>query len=156
MNMKKNMFELWYYEYGKEFAKKSLPIDDVTDKEMRREAKKIFNSVYGITSEFMCDRLSFFQDDVKRTLNELNKKRENYLAQKKLLEPSKTEVTLIMTDLYDSYFEKKSITKEHFTTVKRYLAKNLKRIKQEIRTYDICLRKVKENIKLVESLLINY
>ena len=156
MHLRNNTFDLWYEEYGKELAKKSLPIDDVTDKEMRREAKKIFNSVYGITSEFLCDRLAFFQDDVKRVLQELNKKRDEYLANKKLLEPSKTEVTLIMTDLYDSYFEKKSITKEHFTTVKRYLAKNLERIKQEIRTYDICLRKVKENIKLVESLLINY
>ena len=38
--MKKEMFNQWYEEYGKEIAKNSLPIDNVDEKEIRITAKE--------------------------------------------------------------------------------------------------------------------
>lgn len=51
--MKKEMFNVWYKEYGRELAKNALPIDDVDEKEIRRKAKEIFSYTYNLFSEFI-------------------------------------------------------------------------------------------------------
>ena len=81
--MKKEMFNVWYNEYGRELAKNALPIDDVDEKDIRRKAKEIFSYTYSLFSEFMCNRLSPIHDHIIDYLENSNEYAEEFAMRKK-------------------------------------------------------------------------
>lgn len=152
--MKKEMFNVWYDEYGRELAKNALPIDDVDEKEIRRKAKEIFSYTYGIFSEFMCDRLSPMYDHIICHLESLNEYAEEFTIRKKCAEEIRNDITPHMTNLYDSYYKEKSIKKEQFDSLKNYFSEILSNAKNTINNCDAMLSTLKQEKKLVESLLV--
>ena len=94
--MKKEMFNVWYNEYGKELAKNALPIDDVYEKEIRRKAKEIFSCTYSLFSEFMCDRLSPIHDYIIDYLENSNEYTEEFAMRKKCAEELRNDITPYM------------------------------------------------------------
>jgi len=151
--MKKRMFELWYHEVGKEIAEKCLPIDDATDNELRIEAKRIFNSTYGIFSSFMEDRLMYMKDEIQDHLLGLEAEKEEWLEEKEKAEDMKNEITPYMTELYDCYFKERSIKKEQFERLKAHFGKILDYCGEVIGHCELNLSELKRERKLVESLL---
>ena len=152
--MKKKMFNVWYNEYGKELAKNALPIDDVDEKEIRRKAKEIFSYTYSLFSEFMCDRLSPMYDHIIDYLENSNKRAEEFAMRKKRAEKLRDDITPYMTNLYDSYYKEKSIKKEQFDSLKNHFGEILSNAKNTINNCDAMLSMLKQEKKLVESLLV--
>ena len=152
--MKKKMFNVWYNEYGKELAKNALPIDDVDEKEIRRKAKEIFSYTYSLFSEFMCDRLSPMRDHILDYLENSNEYAEEFRMRKKCAEKLRNEITPYMTNLYDSYYKEKSIKKEQFDSLKNHFGEILSNAKNTINNCDAMLSMLKQEKKLVESLLV--
>lgn len=152
--MKKEMFNLWYNEYGKELAKKVLPIDDVEEKEIRRKAKEIFSYTYNMFSDFMCEKLSPMFEDIIAHLTYLNDICDEINMKKFSAERVRDEITPHMTELYDSYYKEKSIKKEQFDSLKSHFGKILSNAKDTIRECDTMLTIVKKEKKDVESLLV--
>ena len=152
--MKKKMFNIWYNEYGKELAKNALPIDDVNEKEIRRKAKEIFSYTYSLFSEFMCDRLSPMRDHIIDYLENLNEYAEEFAMRKKRAEELRNNITPHMTNLYDSYYKEKSIKKEQFDSLKNHFGEILSNAKNTINNCDAMLSMLKQEKKLVESLLV--
>lgn len=152
--MKKEMFNVWYNEYGKELAKKALPIDDVDEKEIRRKAKEIFSYTYGLFSEFMCDRLSPMYEHIICHLESLNEYAEEFAMRKKCAEELRNDITPYMTNLYDSYYKEKSIKKEQFDSLRNHFGEILSNAKDTINNCDSMLSMLKQEKKYVESLLV--
>lgn len=152
--MKKKMFNVWYNEYGKELAKNALPIDDVDEKEIRRKAKEIFSYTYSLFSEFMCDRLSPMRDHIIDYLENSNEYAEEFTMRKKCAEELRNDITPHMTNLYDSYYKEKSIKKEQFDSLKNHFGEILSNAKNTINNCDAMLSMLKQEKKLVESLLV--
>ena len=152
--MKKKMFNIWYNKYGKELAKNALPIDDVNEKEIRRKAKEIFSYTYSLFSEFMCDRLSPMRDHIIDYLENSNEYAEEFTMRKKCAEELRNNITPYMTNLYDSYYKEKSIKKEQFDSLKNYFGEILSNAKNTINNCDAMLSMLKQEKKLVESLLV--
>lgn len=152
--MKKEMFNVWYNGYGKELAKNALPIDDVDEKEIRRKAKEIFSYTYNMFSDFMCDRLSPIHDHIICHLESLNEYSEEFTMRKKCAEELRNDITPYMTELYDSYYEEKSIKKEQFDSLKNHFGEILSNAKNTINNCDAMLSMLKQEKKLVESLLV--
>ena len=152
--MKKKMFNIWYNEYGKELAKNALPIDDVNEKEIRRKAKEIFSYTYSLFSEFMCDRLSPMRDHIIDYLENLNEYAEEFAMRKKCAEEIRNDITPYVTNLYDSYYKEKSIKKEQFDSLKNHFGEILSNAKNTINNCDAMLSMLKQEKKLVESLLV--
>ena len=152
--MKKKMFNVWYNKYGKELAKNALPIDDVDEKEIRRKAKEIFSYTYSLFSEFMCDRLSPMRDHIIDYLENSNEYAEEFTMRKKCAEELRNDITPYMTNLYDSYKKKKSIKKEQFDSLKNHFGEILSNAKNTINNCDAMLSMLKQEKKLVESLLV--
>ena len=152
--MKKKMFNIWYNKYGKELAKNALPIDDVNEKEIRRKAKEIFSYTYSLFSEFMCDRLSPMRDHIIDYLENSNEYAEEFTMRKKCAEELRNDITPHMTNLYDSYYKEKSIKKEQFDSLKNYFGEILSNAKNTINNCDAMLSMLKQEKKLVESLLV--
>ena len=148
------MFNVWYNEFGKELAKNALPIDDVDEKEIRRKAKEIFSYTYGLFSEFMCYRLSPMYDHVICHLESLNECAEEFAMRKKCAEKLRDDITPYMTNLYDSYYKEKSIKKEQFDSLKNHFGEILSNAKNTINNCDAMLSMLKQEKKLVESLLV--
>ena len=152
--MKKKMFNIWYNEYGKELAKNALPIDDVDEKEIRRKAKEIFSYTYALFSEFMCDRLSPIHDHIIDYLESSNEYAKELAMRKKHAEELRNDITPYMTNLYDSYYKEKSIKKEQFDSLKNHFGEILFNAKNTINNCDAMLSMLKQEKKLVESLLV--
>ena len=152
--MKKEMFNVWYNEYGRELAKKVLPIDDVEEKEVRRKAKEIFSYTYDLFSEFMSDRLSPMYDHIICHLESLTEYAEEFSMRKKCAEEIRKDITPYMTKLYDSYYKEKSIKKEQFDSLRSHFGKVLSNTKETINNCDAMLSILKEEKKNVESLLV--
>ena len=148
------MFNVWYNEYGKELAKNALPIDDVDEKEIRRKAKEIFSYTYSLFSEFMCDRLSPMRDHIIDYLENSNEYAEEFTMRKKCAEELRNDITPHMTNLYDSYYKEKSIKKEQFDSLKNHFGEILSNAKNTINNCDAMLSMLKQEKKLVESLLV--
>ena len=152
--MKKEMFNVWYNEYGRELAKKVLPIDDVEEKEVRRKAKEIFSYTYDLFSEFMSDRLSPMYDHIIYHLESLTEYAEEFSMRKKCAEEIRKDITPYMTKLYDSYYKEKSIKKEQFDSLRSHFGEVLSNAKETINNCDTMLSMLKEEKKNVESLLV--
>lgn len=152
--MKKEMFNVWYNGCGRELAKNALPIDDVDEKEIRRKAKEIFSYTYDIFSEFMYDRLSPIYGHIICHLESLNENSEEFTMRKKCAEELRNDITPYMTELYDSYYEEKSIKKEQFDSLKNHFGEILSNAKNTINNCDALLSTLKQEKKLVESLLV--
>lgn len=152
--MKKEMFNVWYNEYGRELAKKVLPIDDVEEKEVRRKAKEIFSYTYDMFSEFMIDRLIPMYDHIICHLESLTEYAEEFSMRKKCAEEIRKEVTPYMTELYDSYYKEKSIKKEQFDSLRSHFGEILSNAKETINNCDNMLSMLKEEKKHIESLLV--
>ena len=152
--MKKEMFNVWYNEYGRELAKKVLPIDDVEEKEVRRKAKEIFSYTYDLFSEFMSDRLSPMYDHIIYHLESLTEYAEEFAMRKKRAEELRNDITPYMTNLYDSYYKEKSIKKEQFDSLKNHFGEILSNAKNTINDCNAMLSMLKQEKKLVESLLV--
>ena len=152
--MKKKMFNVWYNEYGKELAKNALPIDDVDEKEIRRKAKEIFSYTYSLFSEFMYDRLSPMYDHIICHLESLNECAEEFAMRKKCAEELRNDITPYITNLYDSYYKEKSIKKEQFDSLKNHFGEILSNAKNTINDCNGMLSALKQEKKLVESLLV--
>lgn len=152
--MKKEMFNVWYNEYGRELAKKVLPIDDVEEKEIRRKAKEIFSYIYDMFSEFMSDRLSPMYDHIICHLESLTEYAEEFSMRKKCAEEIRKDITPYMTKLYDSYYKEKSIKKEQFDSLRSHFGEVLSNTKETINNCDAMLSMLKEEKKNVESLLV--
>lgn len=152
--MKKEMFNVWYNEYGRELAKKVLPIDDVEEKEIRRKAKEIFSYTYDMFSEFMSDRLSPMYDHIICHLESLTEYAEEFSMRKKCAEEIRKDITPYMTKLYDSYYKEKSIKKEQFDSLRNHFGEVLSNTKETINNCDAMLSMLKEEKKNVESLLV--
>lgn len=153
--MKKNMFELWYEKFGRDLAKKTLPIDDVEEKELRKEAKKIFSYTYDLFSESMNERLVLLQDYVREHIYSLQDLYEENKAHKDVAELAKKSVTLQMTQLYDSFYKNKSIDEDLFKSLKSHFGNIHENAKQTIKACEENLVEIKREIKLAESMIIN-
>ena len=152
--MKKEMFNVWYNEYGKELAKNALPIDDADEKEIRRKAKEIFSYTYDLFSEFMSDRLSPMYDHIICHLESLSEYAEEFAIRKKCAEELRNDITPYMTNLYDSYYKEKSIKKEQFDSLRNHFGEILSNAKDTINNCDSMLSMLKQEKKYVESLLV--
>ena len=154
--MKKEMFNVWYNEYGKELAEKVLPInaDELSEKEVRRKAKEIFSYTYDLFSEFMSDRLSPMYDHIICHLESLTEYAEEFSMRKKCAEEIRKDITPYMTKLYDSYYKEKSIKKEQFDSLRSHFGEVLSNAKETINNCDAMLSMLKEEKKNVESLLV--
>lgn len=152
--MKKEMFNVWYNEYGRELAKNVLPIDDVEEKEIRRKAKEIFSYTYDMFSNFMYDKLVPMYDHIISHLKTLNEYTEEFSMKKKCAEKLCDDITPHMTKLYNSYYKEKSIKKEQFDTLKNHFGEILSNTKEIINNCDAMLSMLKEEKKHVESLLV--
>lgn len=154
--MKKEMFNVWYNEYGKELAEKVLPInaDELSEKEVRRKAKEIFSYTYDLFSEFMSDRLSPMYDHIICHLESLTEYAEEFSMRKKRAEEIRKDITPYMTKLYDSYYKEKSIKKEQFDSLRSHFGEVLSNAKETINNCDSMLSMLKEEKKNVESLLV--
>lgn len=152
--MKKEMFNVWYNGYGKELAKNALPIDDVDEKEIRRKAKEIFSYTYNMFSDFMCDRLSPIHDHIIDYLENSNEYTEEFAMRKKCAEELRDDITPYLTNLYDSYYKEKSIKKEQFDSLKNHFGEILSNAKNTINDCNAMLSMLKQEKKLVESLLV--
>lgn len=152
--MKKEMFNVWYNECGRELAKNALPIDDVDEKEIRRKAKEIFSYTYNMFSDFMCDRLSPMYDYIICHLENLNEYAKEFAMRKKRAEELRNDITPYMTNLYDSYYKEKSIKKEQFDSLKNHFGEILSNAKNTINDCNAMLSMLKQEKKLVESLLV--
>ena len=154
--MKKEMFNVWYNEYGKELAEKVLPInaDELSEKEVRRKAKEIFSYTYDLFSEFMSNRLSPMYDHIMCHLESLTEYAEEFSMRKKCAEEIRKDITPYMTKLYDSYYKEKSIKKEQFDSLRSHFGEVLSNAKETINNCDSMLSMLKEEKKNVESLLV--
>ena len=152
--MKKEMFNVWYNEYGRELAKNALPIDDVDEKDIRRKAKEIFSYTYDIFSEFIRDRLSLMRNHIIDYLENSNEYAEEFAMRKKCAEKLRNDITPYVTNLYDSYYKEKSIKKEQFDSLKNHFGEILSNAKNTINNCDGILSMLKQEKKLVESLLV--
>lgn len=156
--MKKELFEKWYVEHGRNLAIETCPYDykeiedDVWEKELRRKAKKIFSSIYNIFSDSIYDRLSILQDDVRNKLDEIRNDYNSAMFQKNKLESEIKEVTEKSTKLYDYYFDNK-IDKEYFEEMKSYYGNKLSELKCHQFHVNELLHNIKVYKKEIESLL---
>lgn len=152
--MKKELFEVWYHEYGRDLAKDSLPIDDVEEKEIRRKAKKIFSSMYDMFSNFMNDRLNLVYEQIIDNINFLNNAYNEWSVRKNSAEIMRDKSIPHLTKLYDSYYNEKSIGKEQFDSLRHHFAEIVENSRHTIKDADKILSEIKHERKLLESLLI--
>ena len=156
--MKKELFEKWYADCGRNLAIETCPYDykemedDVWEKELRRKAKKIFSSIYDIFSDSINNRLSILQDDVRNKLDEIRNDYNSAMFQKNKLESEIKEVTEKSTKLYDYYFDNK-IDKEYFEEMKSYYGNKLSELKCHQFHVNELLHNIKVYKKEIESLL---
>ena len=151
--MKKEMFNQWYEEYGKEIAKNSLPIDNVDEKEIRITAKEIFNKAYDIFFDYMNKRLIPMYDHIIKHMGDLDELRERFSERKMCAESVKNEITPQLTKLYDSFYKDKFISKEQFDSLKSYFGKMFSESKRIIMDCNNMLSMLKQERRYVESLL---
>jgi len=152
--MKKNMFNIWYEKYGRELAKKTLPIDDVDEKEIRAEAKKIFSYTYDLFSELMNDRLCLVQDFVLSQISYLDNLLIEIEEKKEIANVAKSSIVARMTELYDSYYKDKFLTKELFDSLRSYFAPINDSTNSIINNCNNDIKEIKREKKLLNSLLI--
>ena len=158
--MKKELFEKWYAECGRNLAIETCPYDykemeeDVWEKELRRKAKKIFSSVYNMFSDSMVDKLDILQDDIYEHLDEINADYNSAINQKNKLEKSIKDITDKNTKLYDFYFAKK-IDKDYFDEMKSYYGEILSELKCHKFHANELLHNIKVYKKNIESLVIS-
>ena len=69
-------------------------------------------------------------------------------------EELRKDITPHMTNLYDSYYKEKSIKKEQFNSLKNYFGEILSNAKNTINDCGAMLSMLKQEKKLVESLLV--
>ena len=157
--MKKELFEVWYNEFGRNLAIETCHYDykemedDVWNKELRKKAKKIFSSVYNIFSNEIADKLSYLQDSVYKHLIEINNDYNSAMILKNKLEKSIKEITDKNTKLYDFYFAKK-IDKEYFDEMKVYYGETLSELKYHLFCVNTLLHNIKVYKKAIEPLIV--
>ena len=127
---------------------------DVDEKFIRREAKKMFSSVYNLTSTCFAEKLISMQDCVNGHIQYLIEQKYELLERKFCLEHLLKDETDILTDLYDSYYKEKSIKKEHFDSLRKHFGQVLSSAREEIKNCDNMLIMLKREKKDVESLLV--
>lgn len=152
--MKKEMFNVWYNNYGRELAKNSFPIDDVGEKEVRRKAKEIFTQAYDIFSECMNERLVPMYDHIIKHIEGLNELRIRFSERKECAESVRNEIVPHLTRLYDSFYKDKSIDKEQFESLKKHFGKVYSDAKETIVNCNAMLSMLKQEKRYVESLLV--
>ena len=157
--MKKELFEVWYDDVGRNFAIETCPYDykemedDAWNRELRRKAKKIFSSVYNMFSNIIADKLDYLQDDIYERLIKIKNDYNSAMIQKNKLEKSIKEITDKNTKLYDFYFAKK-IDKEYFDEMKVYYGETLSKLKCYLFNVNELLHNIKVYKKEIESLIV--
>ena len=86
-------------------------------------------------------------------LENSNEYTEEFAMRKKCAEELRNDITPYMTNLYDSYYKEKSIKKEQFDSLKNHFGEILSNAKNAINDCDAMLSMLKQEKKLVESLL---
>lgn len=153
--MKKELFNDWYDTVGKELALKVFPTDEVDEKFIRREAKKIFSSVYNLASTCFAEKLISMQDCVNGHIQYLIEQKYELLERKFCLEHLLKDETDILTDLYDSYI-RSEVSKEYFNRNRSIHAKQIEGYKQSIHNIDCLLTELKSEYKNVQKLVVEY
>ena len=153
--MKKKLFNKWYNKYGKSFASMTFPLGEDDEKEIRKRAKQIYNTVYDdVTKEFR-DSLLIAQDGIydkiielkadiaksKDFLQFLNEKREDFISS--------------LTVLYDNYY-RNQIPLEVFQYSKKVMADELDNIRIAFLEHETNLSMMKDALKKYDFLLGDY
>lgn len=158
--MKKEMFDYWYDDFGRDLAIETCPYDykemedDAWNKELRRKAKKIFSSVYNMFSNVMSYKLEPMQEEIYEKMLCLNSNINSTLGYKQFLINEIEKITNITTKMYDLYFENK-IDKIFFNEMKSFYGEQLKNLKRELNNIDGLIKEIKQEKKDLESLIIN-
>lgn len=152
--MKKEMFNVWYKEYGRGLAKEALPIDDVNEKELRMKAKEIFSHSYDIFFDYMNERLLPISTDIVEHVSELDELYERFIEKKYCAENIRDEIIPRLTTLYDLFYKNKSIDKEQFDSLKSYFGEIYSNAKATINRCDEMISVLKREKRCVESLLV--
>lgn len=156
--MKKEMFDYWYDDFGRELTLETYPhdceVDEKLEKELRRKAKKIFSSVYNMFSNLMSYKLEPLQEDVYCNIESLNRNLEHIMDYRKYLVSEIERITNITTEMYDLYFANK-IDKDFFNKMKSTYGEWLKNLKRELNNSDGVIKEIKEEKKDLESLIIS-
>lgn len=158
--MKKEMFDYWYDDFGRDLAIETCPYDykemedDVWNKELRRKAKKIFSSVYNMFSNVMSYKLELIQEEIYEKMLYLNSNIDSTLSCKQFLINEIKKITNINTKMYDLYFENK-IDKNFFNEMKLFYGEQLRNLKRELNNVDGLIKEIKQEKKDLKSLIIN-
>ena len=158
--MKKEMFDYWYDDFGRDLAIETCPYDykemedDAWNKELRRKAKKIFSSVYNMFSNVMSYKLELMQEEIYEKMLCLNSNINSTLSYKQFLINEIEKITNITTKMYDLYFENK-IDKNFFNEMKSFYGEQLRNLKRELNNADGLIKEIKQEKKDLESLIIN-
>lgn len=158
--MKKEMFDYWYDDFGRDLAIETCPYDykemedDAWNRELRRKAKKIFSSVYNMFSNVMSYKLESLQEEVYEKMLYLNSNINSTLGYKQFLINEIEKITNITTKMYDLYFENK-IDKDFFNEMKSFYGEQLRNLKTELNNADALIKEIKQEKKDLESLIIN-
>lgn len=155
--MKKELFEKWYENYGRNLAIEICPYDyyekedDVWNKELRRKAKKIFSNIYDVIYKDYSAKLDDVQYEIK---NALEKTEIMLIRSKKLNDSVKQEikgVKEITTKLYDSYLNKND--DEYSKDCKKFYGEKLDKLKTESHCIENTIKNLKITKKDIESLI---
>ena len=158
--MKKEMFDCWYDDFGRDLAIETCPYDykemedDAWNKELRRKAKKIFSSIYNMFSNVMSYKLEPMQEEIYEKMLYLNSNIDSTLSYKQFLINEIEKITNITTKMYDLYFENK-IDKNFFNEMKSFYGEQLRNLKRELNNADGLIKEIKQEKKDLESLIIN-
>ena len=87
-------------------------------------------------------------------LENLNEYAKEFAIRKKRAEELRNDMTPYMTELYNSYYEEKSIKKEQFDSLRNHFGEILSNAKNTINNCDGMLSALKQEKKLIESLLV--
>lgn len=153
--MKKQLFNKWYENYGRELTKEISPynneeeINETIEKELRRKAKKIFSSVYDLYSERINESIHNLKDELFKILNEINQDYIRSNGIRKKIEKELEEYKTLNTELYDLHKEKR-IKEDYFIKLKKLFGKRIYTLKENRNNLEKIVKNIKKDKKNIE------
>ena len=155
--MKKQLFNKWYENYGRNLAKEICPynieeINETVEKELRKNAKKIFSSVYDLYSQRINESLCGLKDEFLEALNEMNLDYQHGNEIREKIENELEEYKALSTELYDLHREEK-IKEDYFIKLKELFGERIYKLKENRNNLEKITKAIKKDKKNVELLV---
>ena len=141
--MKKNLYKKWLEKFG---DSNGLP---------KEKRKQVFSQIYDLVMSSVRERCSIIREEAECKIDALNKlERINSLEAKRLIE-TKNNLSVYMTEMYDSYHKDKMMDKNLFNSLSHYMGEQFDALKDAIHECEENISAYRNDARLLTSLLGN-